>query len=145
MRIIFSIIKDKIMEEKQKISKEDLYDFHLENNAPIGQEEEDFEAAFNQIFKKKEIINENHEDYNEIECQLYYLKGFSSYTQKEETNQIFQKMNFNNCQKDIISKKEISIDEEEGKNFITTTQQNSNSKNSKNIEFDIKENISKEN
>ncbi len=41
------------MEEKQKISKEDLYDFHLENNAPIGQEEEDFEAAFNQIFKKK--------------------------------------------------------------------------------------------
>ena len=144
MRIIFSIIKDKIMEEKQKISKEDLYDFHLENNAPIGQEEEDFEAAFNQIFKKKEIINENHEDYNEIECQLYYFKGFSSYTQKEETNQIFQKMNFNNCQKDIISKKEISIDEEEGKNFITTTQQNSNSKNSKNIEFDIKENILKE-
>jgi hypothetical protein len=130
--------------EDQKILKEDFDDFHIENNEPIGQGEEDFETLFNKVFKKKGVINENNEDYHEMECQLYYLKGISNYIKKEETSQIIQKMNFNHCQKDIISKKEISIDEEEGKDIITINQQKSNSKNTKNLEIDIKENISNE-
>ena len=130
--------------EDQKILKEDFDDFHIENNEPIGQGEEDFETLFNKVFKKKEVINENNEDYHEMECQLYYLKGISNYIKKEETSQIIQKMSFNHCQKDIISKKEISIDEEEGKDIITINQQKSNSKNTKNLEIDIKENISNE-
>ena len=130
--------------EDQKILKEDFDDFHIENNEPIGQGEEDFETLFNKVFKKKEVINENNEDYHEMECQLYYLKGISNYIKKEETSQIIQKMNFNHCQKDIISKKEISIDEEDGKDIITINQQKSNSKNTKNLEIDIKENISNE-
>ena len=130
--------------EDQKILKEDFDDFHIENNEPIGQGEEDFETLFNKVFKKKEVINETNEDYHEMECQLYYLKGISNYIKKEETSQIIQKMNFNHCQKDIISKKEISIDEEDGKDIITINQQKSNSKNTKNLEIDIKENISNE-
>ncbi len=130
--------------EDQKILKEDFDDFHIENNEPIGQGEEDFETLFNKVFKKKEVINENNEEYHEMECQLYYLKGISNYIKKEETSQIIQKMNFNHCQKDIISKKEISIDEEDGKDIITINQQKSNSKNTKNLEIDIKENISNE-
>ena len=130
--------------EDQKILKEDFDDFHIENNEPIGQGEEDFETLFNKVFKKKEVINENNEDYHEMECQLYYLKGISNYIKKEETSQIIQKMNFNHCQKDIISKKEISINEEDGKDIITINQQKSNSKNDKNLEIDIKENISNE-
>ena len=130
--------------EDQKILKEDFDDFHIENNEPIGQGEEDFETLFNKVFKKKEVINETNEDYHEMECQLYYLKGISNYIKKEETSQIIQKMNFNHCQKDIISKKEISINEEDGKDIITINQQKSNSKNTKNLEIDIKENISNE-
>ena len=98
----------------------------------IGQEEEDFEKAFNQIFLKNGIVNEGeHEDYQEMECHLYYLKGQANYIQKEESNQILQRMNKDECLKNYISNKDI-IEDKEGKKSIGINQQNNSTKNNKN-------------
>ena len=131
------------MEEKEKILNEDLDDCLIENNDLIGQEEEDFEKAFNQIFLKNGIVNEGeHEDYQEMECHLYYLKGQANYIQKEESNQILQRMNKDKCLKNYISNKDI-IEDKEGKKSIGINQQNNSSKNNKNSELFIGENNTK--
>ena len=70
-----------------------INDYHIEeNNIQIGQEEEDFESAFNQIFipKKDNIMHESQEDYNDIE-KFYYLKNDDKYMQKDEYKQISHK------------------------------------------------------
>jgi hypothetical protein len=131
------------MDEKEKNLNEDLDDCFIENNDLIGQEEEDFEKAFNQIFLKNGIVNEGeHEDYQEMECHLYYLKGQANYIQKEESNQIIQRMNKDKCLKNYISNKDI-IEDKEGKKSIGINQQNNSSKNNKNSELFIGENNTK--
>ena len=131
------------MNEKEKNLNEDLYDCFIENNDLIGQKEEDFEKAFNQIFLKNGIVNEGeHEDYQEMECHLYYLKGQANYIQKEESNQIIQRMNKDKCLKNYISNKDI-IEDKEGKKSIGINQQNNSSKNNKNSELFIGENNTK--
>ena len=133
------------MNEKEKNLNEDLDDCFIENNDLIGQEEEDFEKAFNQIFLKNGIVNEGeHEDYQEMECHLYYLKGLANYIQKEESNQIFQRMNKDKCLKNCISNKDI-IEDKEGKKSIGINQQNISSKNNENSELFIGENNTKGN
>ena len=131
------------MNEKEKNLNEDLYDCFIENNDLIGQGEEDFEKAFNQTFLKNGIVNEGeHEDYQEMECHLYYLKGQANYIQKEESNQIIQRMNKDKCLKNYISNKDI-IEDKEGKKSIGINQQNNSSKNNKNSELFIGENNTK--
>ena len=133
------------MDEKEKNLNEDLDDCFIENNDLIGQEEEDFEKAFNQIFPKDGIVNEGeNEDYHEMECHLYYLKGLANYIQKEESNQILQRMNNDKCLKNCISNKDIIEDKEEKKS-IGINQQNISSKNNKNSELFVGENNTKGN
>ena len=133
------------MNEKEKDLNEDLDDCFIENNDLIGQEEEDYEKAFNQIFLKNGIVNEGeHEDYQEMECHLYYLKGQANYIQKEESNQIIQRMNKDKCLKNYISNKDI-IEDKEGKKSIGINQQNISSKNNENSELFIGENNTKGN
>ena len=133
------------MEEKEKILNEDLDDCLIENNDLIGQEEEDFEKAFNQIFLKNGIVNEGeHEDYQEMECHLYYLKGLANYIQKEESNQILQSMNNDKCLKNSLSNKDI-IENKERKKSICINQHNISSNNNKNSDLFIGENNTKGN
>ena len=90
-------------------------DFEIENNLVIGQEEEDFELAFNQIFKKKNlVVNEVQEEYHEIEKKIYYLKNNNNYLTKEEPNQIAKKVNVLKSEKKVIENMEI----EEEKSLI---------------------------
>jgi hypothetical protein len=90
-------------------------------------------------------VNEGeHEDYQEMECHLYYLKGQENYIQKEESNQILQRMNKDKCLKKYISNKDI-IEDKEGKKSIGINQQNNSSKNNKNSELFIGENNTKGN
>ena len=85
-----------------------INDFDIENNIAIGQGEEDFEMAFNQIFLKKNlVVNEGHEEYHEIEKTMYYLKNNNSYLMKEESNQIAQKANIFKSEKKLIENMEI--------------------------------------
>ena len=83
-----------------------------ENNNQIGQEEDDFESAFNQIFvqKKSNIIHEAQEDYNDI-VKIFYLKNSECNNQKEEFIQISPKENYIiNYPKKLISTQEVIID-----------------------------------
>ena len=97
-----------------------INDYNIEeNNIQIGQEEEDFESAFNQIFvqKKDNIMHEAQEDYNDIE-KFFYLKNDDKYIQKDEYKEISKKINYiNNFPKKIISSQEDIIDKEKI-NFI---------------------------
>ena len=80
-----------------------INDFDIENNLAIGQEEEDFEVAFNQIFtKKNHIINDIQEECHEFEKKIYYLKNNNSYLTKEEPNQIAHKFNILKLDKKIL-------------------------------------------
>ncbi len=61
---------------------------------------------------KKEIPNEIHEDYQEMETTIYYLKGQANYIQKEESNQFFKKCIFQVQDEDFkLSKGKISEEE----------------------------------
>ena len=63
--------------------------FQNENIAFLGQEEDDFEKNFNLAFKKEEIINEGMDDYHEMENELFYIKCFDKFIQKENSQHIF--------------------------------------------------------
>ena len=108
-----------------------INDYNIEeNNIQIGQEEEDFESAFNQIFvqKKDNIMHEAQEDYNDIE-KFFYLKNDDKYIKKDEYKQISQKNNFlANYQKTILSSHEDNIykDNENKTNYIYDKNSNSN-------------------
>ena len=108
------------MEDFENNCLNHINDYHIEeNNIQIGQEEEDFESAFNQIFvsKKHNIMHESQEDYNDIE-KFFYLKNDDKYIQKDEYKEISKKINYiNNCPKKIISSQEDIIDKEKI-NFI---------------------------
>ena len=123
-----------------------INDYHIEeNNIQIGQEEEDFESAFNQIFvpKKENVIHEAHEDYNDIE-KFFYLKKDDNYIQKDEYRQISQKINYiANYQKKIISSKEDSIDKYKVSKTNYINDKNSNLK-SENMDGCVDVNINKE-
>ena len=82
----------------------------------IGQEEEDFEVAFNQIFTKKNLmVSEGHEEYSEIQNKIYYLKNNNNnYLTKEESNQIAKKVNYLQSNKKVIE----NMETEEEKNLI---------------------------
>ena len=103
------------MEDFENNCLNHINDYHIEeNNIQIGQEEEDFESAFNQIFvsKKHNIMHESQEDYNDIE-KFFYLKNDDKYIQKDEYKEISKKINYiNNCPKKIISSQEDIIDKE---------------------------------
>ena len=102
-----------------------------ENNIQIGQEEEDFESAFNQIFvqKKSNIIHEVPEDYNDIE-KFFYLKNADNYIQKDEYKQISQKdKNFINYPKKLISTQEVIVDKEKDNKINYINDKSTNSKN----------------
>ena len=108
-----------------------INDYYIEeNNIQIGQEEEDFESAFNQIFvqKKDNIMHETQEDYNDIE-KFFYLKNDDKYIKKDEYKQISQKNNFlSNYEKKILSSNEDFIykDKENKTNYIYDKNSNSN-------------------
>ena len=108
-----------------------INDYNIEeNNIQIGQEEEDFESAFNQIFvqKKDNIMHEAQEDYNDIE-KFFYLKNDDKYIKKDEYKQISQKNNFlSNYEKKILSSNEDFIykDKENKTNYIYDKNSNSN-------------------
>jgi hypothetical protein len=108
-----------------------INDYYIEeNNIQIGQEEEDFESAFNQIFvqKKDNIMHETQEDYNDIE-KFFYLKNDEKYIKKDEYKQISQKNNFlSYYQKKILSSNEDFIykDKENKTNYIYDKNSNSN-------------------
>ena len=103
------------MEDFENNCLNHINDYHIEeNNIQIGQEEEDFESAFNQIFvsKKHNIMHESQEDYNDIE-KFFYLKNDDKYIQKDEYKEISKKINYiNNFPKKIISSQEDIIDKE---------------------------------
>ena len=133
------------MEPKGKISNEDLGGLHIENNILIGQGEDDFEAAFNLIFNKKEVINEGeHEDNQTGDCQLYYLNDHTNHIQKEKNNQKFESTN-NIFQKNFILEKNNVFEPKEEKNSIDINQRNISSKNNKNLEINFDENKLKAN
>ena len=104
-------------------------EFKIEKNIPIGQEEEDFESAFNQIFSIKDIMKELQEEYHEMETKIYYLKKNENYIQKDGSPDIFQKINCIKEKKEKISSKEDIIDIDEEKNEKDIISQSINSKN----------------
>ena len=122
-----------------------INDYHIEeNNNQIGQEEEDFESVFNQIFipKKGNIMHEAHEDYNDIE-KFFYLKDDGKYMHKDEYKQISQKNKYtDNYQKKIISSQEDIIDEYKENKANCINDKNYNSKN-KNMDVGIDVNNTK--
>ena len=63
--------------------------FHIVNNSNslLGQEEEDFQKAFNQTFNKGRIINEVQDENQEL--GLYFLKCTDNFIQKENNEHIF--------------------------------------------------------
>ena len=121
-----------------------INDFHIENNCGIGQEEEDFDEAFNQIFKKKRIANEE-DEYVEMQNQIYYSNknnnnnnNNNDYKFKEEPKQIAQKINdFKFDSKLITIGKKFEFDEP--KNIINIKEENeyNNNETEKNIPMNI--------
>ena len=105
----------------------------------IGQEEEDFEVAFNQIFtKKNHIINDVQEECHDFEKKIYYLKNNISCLAKEEPNQIAHKFNFLKSDKKFLENVEI---EEEKSSIKKTEEKLLNKENEKNNNIiELKEN-----
>ena len=123
-----------------------ISDYHIEeNNIQIGQEEEDFESAFNQIFvsKKHNIMHEAQEDYNDIE-KFFYLKNDDKYIQKDEYNEISKKINYiTNYPKKVISSQEDFIDKDKVNTINDMTDKHTNLIDG-NIEMGADINITKE-
>ena len=111
-----------------------LVEITIEKSIPIGQEEEDFESVFNQIFSKNDIMKEPQEEYHEMENKIYYLKRNENYVQKEEPKQILQKIDFINNKGKIISNKESIMGIDEDKKEIEINSKNLNLKNKKSIQ-----------
>ena len=65
--------------------------FHIVNNSNslLGQEEDDFQKAFNQTFKKGRIINVVQDENQELDSELYFMKCPDSFIQKENVEHIF--------------------------------------------------------
>ena len=65
--------------------------FHIVNNSNslLGQEEDDFQKAFNQTFKKGRIINVVQDENQELDSELYFMKCTDSFIQKENVEHIF--------------------------------------------------------
>ena len=65
--------------------------FHIVNNSNslLGQEEDDFQNAFNQTFKKGRIINVVQDENQELDSELYFMKCTDSFIQKENVEHIF--------------------------------------------------------
>jgi hypothetical protein len=68
-----------------------LMEFTIEKSIPIGQEEEDFESVFNQIFSKNDIMKEPQEEYHEMENKIYYLKEMKTMSRKKNPSKFSKK------------------------------------------------------
>ena len=103
-----------------------LNNFHIASNLQIGQEEEDFEEAFNQIFNKKVKYNDFQEDLHELDNQIYYLKGTDNYIEKKVENQLYPKNAFSNFEeaKNILKSEKIIINEKESRKKVKNEEYN---------------------
>lgn len=80
-----------INREQKNISIDEI---QIENNSFLGQDEDDFQEAFNEAFPKKDINKCNHEKYQEM--GIYNLHN-NNVTQKEEPQHICQNNYFNSA------------------------------------------------
>lgn len=130
------------MEDFTIDSSQSLNESFIENNFQIEQIEDDFENAFNKIFKKDEPIIEEHDELNEMENKIYYIQNTNNFTQKEESIQISQIWN----SFELMKKKSSNDDD---CNEIKLTGQKipsteNGKKEHKNIEINISQNEVKE-
>ena len=93
--------------------------FQEENNNQIELVEEDFEKAFDRIFKNGELIHEGEDEHYEMEREIYYLQNTSNFIPKEETIQITKNWCDYSSMKKIFSYEDGLIDEKihVGKSF----------------------------
>ena len=103
--------------EYEKISKDkSMEDIKIENNPYLGQEEGDFEEAFEETFKKKAFNKEDHEECPEMKNKVYYLES-SNFIQKEEQQHICQPNYFLKTLGKINLNEDINDENNEKVNF----------------------------
>ena len=136
--------------EKEKISQDNAEDIKIEDNPYLGQDEGDFEEAFKETFKKKELGKEEHEEHEEHEeCrdmnhEVYYLQS-NTFIQKEEPQHLCLQNYFLKSLNKIDLNENI-IDENNEKNNFNIIEQKpldweKNSLNQQKIEIDINNNL----
>jgi hypothetical protein len=136
--------------EKEKISQVNAEDIKIEDNPYLGQDEGDFEEAFKETFKKKELGKEEHEEHEEHEeCrdmnhEVYYLQS-NTFIQKEEPQHLCLQNYFLKSLNKIDLNENI-IDENNEKNNFNIIEQKpldweKNSLNQQKIEIDINNNL----